>query len=80
MFDDDDFGEEPDEKKTEASLTPQPSTSSGAISEPQTSTHGGKSKSDDDKGTELLKDLNPHIRMAAGVAFEIHVHVSGEKK
>ena len=70
VFDDDDFGEETDEKKTEAFSTPQPGTSSGAPSEPQEGTHGAKTKSDDDKGTELPKDPNPHIRMASGVALE----------
>ena len=65
MFDDDDFREEEDEKKTESSSTPQPNTSSGATSEHQMGT-----KSDDDKCTELPKDPNPHVRMAAGVALE----------
>ena len=65
MFDDDDFGEEEHEKKTESSSTPQPSTSSGATSEHQMGT-----KSDDDRGTELPKDPNPYVRMAAGVALE----------
>ena len=73
VFDDDDFGEEPeetDEKKTETSSEPQPSTSSGAPSEIPEGTREGNTKSADDKGTELQKDPNPHVRMAAGVALE----------
>lgn len=51
------MGEETEEKKTEASSTTQPSSSSALTSEWQT-------------GTELLKEPNHHVRMAAGVALE----------